>query len=83
MARRGRRSEFNRQRRYLSRLVSRNSYICENREAVNIMTQADIYDALINAGFKPDIGLCRSMDIGEVTSDGRGEGTLQRMIDDE
>jgi hypothetical protein len=82
MGRRGNRSDYSKQRRYLSRLVSRSSYICENREAVNIMTQADIYDALVDAGFTPRLSLCNSMDVGEVLSDGRGLGSLQRMIDD-
>jgi len=83
MGRRGNRSDYGKQRRFLSRLVSRNSYICENREAVNIMTQADIYDALVDAGFTPHLSLCSSMDVGEILSDGRGSGSLQRMNKDE
>ena len=83
MARRGKRSKFNRQRRYLSRLLSTRGYICENMENVNTLTYADVYDALADAGFNPYISLCRSVEQGEVMSDGRGEGTLQRMIDDE
>ena len=83
MARRGRRSDHSRQRRYLSRLLSTQGYICENRENVNVLTQADIYDALIEAGFNPYIDLCRNVEQGEVLSDGRGAGSLQRMNDDE
>ena len=83
MGRRGNRSDYSRQRRFLSRLVSRNSYICDNRESVNVLTQADIYDALIEAGFNPYIDLCRSVEQGEVLSDGRGAGSLQRMNEDE
>ena len=83
MGRRGRRSEFKRQQRWLSRYLSTRGYICENRENVNRLTPNEIEDALIDAGFNPYISLYRSVEQGEVMSDGRGEGTLQRMIDDE
>ena len=83
MARRGRRSEFNRQRRWLSRYLSTRGYICDNKENVNTLNSSDIENALIEAGFNPYISLCYSVEQGEIMSDGRGEGTLQRMIDDE
>ena len=83
MARRGRRSEFNRQRRWLSRYMSTRGYVCENSENVNILTEQDIKEAFFDAGFKPYVSLCKSVEQGEVLSDGRGLGSLQRMIDDE
>ena len=83
MGRRGRRSEFNRQRRWVSRFLSTHGYICENKENVNTFSSYDIEVALIDAGFNPYISLCKSVEQGEVLSDGRGLGSLQRMIDDE
>ena len=82
--RRGKRSIDRQQRRYVNHLVRSSSH--EDllmKEAINVLTPEEIGEAL-NTKFKyVYTGATKLFERGEVLSNPRGEGSLQRKIDDE
>lgn len=79
--RRGKRSKLAKMRRGLSRHVSRCAHrdTEQPREAVNLVTQGQAYVFLEDRfGYAP-LGLVHLFERGEVLSDSRGRGSLQRV----
>lgn len=77
---RGGRSQYARQRKYVSRLVSKAAHRDYRKsESINVLTPTDIYDALTEKFDLPLFTVIRSYDRGEVISDGRGEGSHDRL----
>ena len=84
MSRRRRRSEIARQRRWVRRHVRLKSF--QDRrlaESVNLLGGSDVR-AVINDRFDSVwVGATDEFTRGEILSNGRGEGTLQKVTDDE
>ena len=79
-----RRSEEAHQRRWARRFVRLNGFQDRRlNESINTLTRGDIRTAL-TGGFE---AVCESVttmfDEGEVLSDGRSEGTLQKVMDED
>ena len=76
---RGTRSNYARQRRHASRIISKEAHRDFNKaESVNTLTKEDIYNALYEEFGVPYMSIVRAHERGEVVSDGRGEGTAQK-----
>lgn len=74
------RSEYARQRKYVSRLVSKNSHRDYRKsESVNILTEADLYDALTEEFGVPHPAVIQSYNRGEIISDSRGQGSHDKQ----
>ena len=72
------------QRNHLNKIVRDGAHCDYNKaEYINVLSEADLYDALFERYGVVDLGVLKAFVKGEVLSDGRGEGTLQRRIDDE
>jgi len=48
-------------------------------ENVNVLSAAEIYDLIFNKFGTVDVGLVYVHIVGEVLSDGRGEGSLEKL----
>ena len=76
---RGGRSQYARKRKYASCLVSKESHRdLRKSESINVLTEADLYDALTEEFGVPHPAVIKAYDRGEVISDGRGQGTHDR-----
>ena len=84
MTRTRRRSPDAQQRRYINRLVSLNSHR-DNRidESINILTPEQLESSLLDKFGAVRTGLHLQFTKGEVTADSRGNGSLQRNIEEE
>ncbi len=74
------RSQYYRQRKYISRVVSKAAHR-DNRksESINVLTEADLYDALAEEFGVPHPAVIRSYDRGEIIADSRGQGSHDRL----
>lgn len=81
---RHRRSVEAQQRRYVNRLVSTSSYKdYDKQENINIYTSEQLEQRLVDKFGDVRTGIHLQFQRGEIISDSRGTGSLQRMIDDE
>jgi hypothetical protein len=78
LSRRERRSDYARQRRWLSRFLSLYGRK-PDFENVNVLSPSEIYDLIFSKFGTVDVGLIYVHVVGEVLSDGRGEGSLERL----
>jgi len=61
-------------------LVSRTAFVdVKKAESVNVLSQAEIYDALSRRFRRVHRTIIHNYDEAEVVSDSRGEGTLQKV----
>ncbi len=68
------------QRRFINKLVSRNTYRdVRLDESINTLTQRQIEDSLYDKFGEVRTGLYLQFTKGEVTSDSRGTGSLQKI----
>jgi len=82
--RRGKRSLDRQQRRYVNHLVRSSSH--EDlimKEAINVLTPEEIQEALNTKFNYVHTASTQLFERGEILADPRGEGSLQRRIDDE
>ena len=78
------RSMASRQRRYINHLVSRNSYHdVDAGESINVLNPMDIERSIVKEFGSVRTGFHLQFERGEVTSDARGEGSLQSIQNDE
>jgi len=71
---------LSRQRRFVNHLVSKKAHVDhEKSESINILTTKLLWDALWTKFRQVHPLAYEHVDRGEVTSDGRGEGTLQQV----
>ena len=84
MTRPTRRSNAARQRRYVNRLVSTNSYKDYGKqENVNTLTSEELEWRLIETFGDVRTGLHLQFERGEIIADSRGDGSLQQIRDEE
>lgn len=82
--RRGRRSKEARQRRFVNQLVRKNSHEdLRKKEAINVLDQREIRIALNTKFGYAHVGVSQIFEKGEVLSDGRGEGSLQKRDEED
>jgi len=79
MGRRGRRSVRAKMRRFISRLLSREAHRDRVKsESINTLGEMEIAYAVQKRFHHIDWGLIHQVHRGEVLSDSRGEGSLQK-----
>ena len=82
--RRGRRSKEARQRRYVNSLVRKTCHEdLDKKEAVNVLDQRQIRTALNTKFGYAHVGVSQLFEKGEVLSDSRGTGSLQKREEDD
>lgn len=68
-------------RRFISRTISKNAHRdTKKKESINRMTSGEVAYEVFNKFNIFDPLLVKDIDLGEVLSDTRGEGSLQRML---
>ena len=73
-----------RQRRYVNTLVRKTCHEdLDKKEAVNVLDQRQIRVALNTKFGYAHVGISQLFEKGEVLSDGRGEGSLQKAQEDD
>jgi len=78
------RSKESRQRRYVNQLVRKTCHEdLAKKEAVNVLDQRQIREALNTKFGYAHVGISQLFEKGEVLSDGRGEGSLQKALEDD
>ena len=78
------RSKEARQRRYVNQLVRKTCHEALNKkEAVNVLDQREIRVSLEQKFGYAHVGISQLFEKGEVLSDGRGQGSLQKAQEDD
>ena len=84
MTRTRRRSPDALQRRYVNRLISRYSHRdVKLDESVNMLTSRQLENSLLDKFGVVRTGLHLQFTRGEITANSRGEGSLQKIINEE